>query len=56
MTSHHRAGGAATCAQCGGAVGDCAFCDQEGCLHPLCYRCVRIVLGEEVPQPHGHGG
>ncbi len=47
---------AASCGQCGAAVERCAFCDEEQCLEALCYRCVRINLGLEVPQPHGHGG
>ena len=44
------------CTRCSGAIVACAVCDREGCPHLLCYRCVRIALGQEVPQPHGHGG
>ncbi len=46
----------ASCERCGAVVERCAFCDQGQCRDPLCYRCVRIALGLEIPQPHGHGG
>ncbi len=47
---------AASCERRGAAVERSAFCDQEQCRDPLCYRCVRIALGLEIPQPHSHGG
>ncbi len=46
----------ASCERCGADVERCAFCDEELCRDALCYRCVRILLGVEIPQPHPHGG
>lgn len=46
----------ARCGRCGGPVDGCALCEDEACHDLLCYRCVRIVLGQEVTQPHAHGG
>lgn len=44
------------CESCGTEVAVCAFCETDGCGHVVCYRCVRVALREESPQPHGHGG
>ena len=44
------------CGQCDVAIEVCAFCESEECRVPLCYRCVRIGLAQEVRQPHLHGG
>ncbi len=49
-------GPAPPCDRCGTLVGLCAFCQREECSHPMCYRCVRIALRQEIPQPHRHGG
>lgn len=45
-----------SCVSCGAAVEVCAFCDNDACPHPMCYRCVRLAVREEVAQPHQHGG
>jgi hypothetical protein len=45
-----------SCSRCGVAIEVCAFCEREGCHDPLCYRCVRVALRQELPQPHDHGG
>ncbi len=45
-----------SCNQCARAIEECAFCEREECRDALCYRCVRIALAQELPQPHGHGG
>lgn len=44
------------CSRCASDIELCAFCEKEGCPDPLCYRCVRLVLGQELAQPHDHGG
>ena len=46
----------ASCKECSTVVEVCAFCDKQGCRHPMCYRCVRVALRQEIPQPHHHGG
>ena len=46
----------ATCGRCESRIERCAFCENEACTLPLCYRCVRIVLGQELVHPHDHGG
>jgi hypothetical protein len=44
------------CKRCDEMIEVCELCEQENCPHALCYHCVRIVLGQEEPQPHDHGG
>ncbi len=56
MTTAGDRPGATGCVQCGVAIESCAFCESDECRHPLCYRCVRIALAQEVRQPHLHGG
>jgi hypothetical protein len=56
MTPVDEPGRRLICTRCGAAVERCGFCDREDCGDALCYRCVRIALGSEAPQPHGHGG
>jgi hypothetical protein len=46
----------ARCQRCDVVVEACFFCEREECPDKLCYRCVRIALGQEVPEPHRHGG
>ena len=48
--------GTVVCARCGAVIEGCAFCEDDRCGAPLCYRCVRIALAQEVRQPHAHGG
>jgi hypothetical protein len=45
-----------TCDRCGLVIEVCGFCQEEECPDPLCYRCVRVALRQELPQPHVHGG
>lgn len=56
MTSSPAAPVQATCKECSTALEVCAFCEKENCPHMTCYRCLRIALRQEVPQPHHHGG
>ena len=56
MTSVDERGGAGPCTRCRTAIEECAFCQREECRELLCYRCVRILLGQQVSEPHGHGG
>jgi hypothetical protein len=44
------------CSGCERGLECCAFCDEDGCSTPICSRCVRLELREEVPEPHPHGG
>jgi hypothetical protein len=46
----------ARCSDCDREIEFCFFCDEPGCEHALCYRCVTLALREEVAEPHGHGG
>jgi hypothetical protein len=45
-----------TCHDCGDQIDCCEFCDGSDCVVALCYGCVHLTLGENVPQPHLHGG
>jgi hypothetical protein len=44
------------CSRCDRPIDRCEFCDASDCRTPICYGCVRVALGETVPQPHTHGG
>lgn len=44
------------CKQCTTAMVLCAFCEREQCPRPICYRCLRIQLGQSMAHPHRHGG
>ena len=37
------------CADCGGAIDCCEFCDGERCSVALCGRCVRHVVRDVHP-------
>ena len=56
MTSAGQQRREVTCKRCRTVVEFCALCERGECPDPLCYRCVRITLGQEIPQPHSHGG
>jgi hypothetical protein len=45
-----------SCSGCGRPIDCCEFCDAADCGTPICHGCVRVVLGQAVPQPHPHGG
>ncbi len=56
MRSSAEGQSAVVCARCGIAIELCAFCEHDECRGPLCYRCVRVAMAQEVRQPHVHGG
>ena len=45
-----------TCSDCGSAIECCQFCDDEDCSKALCFTCVIVATGQEMKQPHTHGG
>jgi hypothetical protein len=45
-----------TCTRCDLVVAVCAFCEREVCHETICYRCLRIQLGQSMGHPHVHGG
>lgn len=45
-----------TCSGCGAPVQECACCDEPGCAVAICYRCLNVALGQDMPHPHTHGG
>ncbi len=45
-----------TCTLCGSVVELCAFCERDGCGQTICYRCLRIQLGQSIAHLHVHGG
>jgi hypothetical protein len=55
MSSIGRRTEVSTCDRCGVVIEVCGFCQEEDCPDPLCYRCVRVALRQELPQPHVHG-
>ena len=44
------------CTKCGRLIEVCTGCAEPDCLHPICGDCLRIQVGEEMRQPHTHGG
>lgn len=44
------------CTRCGIGIEICALCERENCPHAICYRCLRIELGQSLAHPHPHGG
>ncbi len=44
------------CSRCGKRIEECAFCDEPDCRAAICYGCSNVALGQEMPQPHAHGG
>jgi hypothetical protein len=45
-----------TCTLCHRDIGRCAFCDEERCPGPVCYRCVVVPLRRSLSAMHSHGG
>lgn len=43
------------CTHCRKDIEACAFC-EERCGHEICWRCLKYELGEEIAEPHTHGG
>jgi hypothetical protein len=44
------------CSRCNRPIDCCEFCDATKCRAPICYGCLRVAVGQAVPQPHAHGG
>ena len=44
------------CSQCGAELEECAFCDGPDCPAAICFGCLNVALGQELQQPHVHGG
>jgi hypothetical protein len=44
------------CSTCGTRIAECAFCDEADCRAAICYGCLNLALGQEMLQPHAHGG
>jgi hypothetical protein len=44
------------CSRCGTRIEECAFCDEPDCRAAICYGCLNVALGQEMQQPHAHGG
>jgi hypothetical protein len=44
------------CSGCSTRIEECAFCDEPDCGVAMCYGCLNVALGQEMPQPHAHGG
>lgn len=44
------------CGECGCVIGCCEFCDDEECPKAICYGCLIVAIGQEIPELHTHGG
>ena len=52
----HDVSAALHCSRCGTRITECAFCDESDCREAICYGCLNVALGQEMQQPHAHGG
>ena len=39
------------CSKCACVLEECACCDEPDCEAAICYRCLNLALGQQVPQP-----
>jgi hypothetical protein len=44
------------CSDCDAAIEYCQFCDEAACPQAVCYTCVIVSIGQEIREPHSHGG
>jgi hypothetical protein len=44
------------CCECGDQIEWCEFCEGEECPSSICYGCGIVAIGQEIAQPHTHGG
>jgi hypothetical protein len=44
------------CSKCGKPIEVCACCEKPDCEPAICYACLRVAVGQALPQPHAHGG
>ena len=44
------------CERCGRGIEVCAFCQDPGCVHVICYGCLRTELRTSLEVLHRHGG
>lgn len=47
---------ATRCSVCDADLDGCDVCDELPCGQGICLRCLSLVLGLRVPEPHTHGG
>ncbi len=50
------AGAGTACSRCGTRIEECACCDEPDCGPAICHGCLNVAVGQEMPQPHAHGG
>jgi hypothetical protein len=56
MTRVDDESGILICTSCGAVIDLCAFCERAPCPEAICYRCLRVALGDWMAEPHTHGG
>jgi hypothetical protein len=44
------------CTRCGKPIEVCDVCEKPDCEPAICYACLRVAVGQTVPQLHAHGG
>jgi len=44
------------CWDCGVPIECCEVCGDEPCPQAVCLRCLRLAVGQSVPEPHIHSG
>ena len=43
---------ASRCLKCGTAIEECACCQKTDCGVAICFDCLNIAIGQDVPQTH----
>jgi hypothetical protein len=56
MTTTVRSEARGICVSCGDPVEICEACEREDCEATTCLECLRVEVGQALPQPHTHGG
>lgn len=44
------------CSKCERTIEVCACCGESECQAAICHGCLRVAVGQAMPQPHSHGG
>ena len=45
-----------TCSKCDKHIEECAVCEEPECGQAICFGCLNVTTGQQMTQPHAHGG
>ena len=44
------------CSKCGKHIDQCSCCEAPDCRAAICFGCLNVAAGQQMRQPHAHGG